>query len=239
MKQCPNGHIYDEKMHSACPYCRNDGSSGVRPLGNASDFPSTLPMGGAAAFSESSAPDPNFPKTAPLNAGGAFGGQSNASNSFPETIPVGARSSGGGSSNKMSKTVALNPVSYNEDGKPSAGAPAGDDAVNPVCGWIVAVDGGKTGYPFTIHSERNTIGRGAEFDVDIWFDGAVSSKGDAVISFDSIGKKFYISPGSGRNNVHVNDRILLTPIEINDYDRIRIGTTTFVFRSFCGEQFMY
>lgn len=237
MKQCPNGHIYDEKMHSSCPYCRNDGSTGSISLGDANDFPSTLPMGGAS-FAEPPAADPSFPKTAPVSSG-AFGAQNNAANSFPDTIPVGGRSRGSSSSDKMSKTVALNPISYNADSNASAGHSGSDDAINPVCGWIVAVDGEKTGYPFNIHSERNTIGRGEEFDVNIWFDGAVSSKGDAVISFDGIGKKFYISPGSGRNNVHVNDRILLTPIEINDYDRIRIGTTTFVFRSFCGEQFMY
>ncbi len=48
MKQCLNGHIYDEVKHNECPYCSDIGSS-VRPLAN------------------ESAGQPAFPKTMPLN----------------------------------------------------------------------------------------------------------------------------------------------------------------------------
>lgn len=246
MKQCSNGHIYDEKLHSSCPYCRNDGTSGIRPLGGSNDFPSTLPLGGAAPAA-SPAAAPVFPKTTPLNAGNE--NIHNNDVSFPKTTPLNAGnaiaqndaagSSFGRSSNKMSKTVSLGPVGHNDVSASSYDTSNIEGTVNPVCGWLVAVDGEKLGYSFNIHSERNTVGRGEEFDINIFFDGAVSSKGDAVIAFDSIGMKFYISPGSGKNNVHVNNSILLTPVEIKDYDRIRIGMTTFAFRSFCGEQFMY
>lgn len=232
MKQCSNGHIYDEKLHSSCPYCRNDGTSGTIPLGRDKDFPSTLPLGGSAP-APMPAEEPNFPKTTPLNSGRV----DNARDSF--AVAENIHNSNGNSSDKMSKTVALGPVGHSGNAVSSDNMPEGETELNPVCGWLVAVDGDMMGYSFNIHSERNTVGRGKEFDVNIWYDGAVSSKGDAVIAFDSMGRKFYISPGSGKNNVHVNNNILLMPVEIKDYDRITIGRTTFAFRSFCGEQFMY
>lgn len=231
MKQCSNGHIYDEKIHSSCPYCRNDGTSGTRPLGGGKDFPSTLPLGGAAPAQP--VEERSFPKTTPLNTGKAD------MQNMTGAAPAEEHRGNGAASGKMSKTVALGPAGHNGSAASSEIGSGAENAINPVCGWLVAVDGDMLGYSFPIHSERNTVGRGDDFDINIYFDGAVSSKGDAVIAFDSMGRKFYISPGSGKNNVHVNNSILLTPVEIKDYDRIKLGTTTFAFRSFCGEEFMY
>lgn len=82
MKQCPRGHIYDEKRSAECPYCRNDGNSGFQPIGgigagSGADFPRTMPVTGAVE-------DSAFPSTMPVDNG------------------AGGRSSGG-----MSVTVAL------------------------------------------------------------------------------------------------------------------------------------
>lgn len=65
MKQCPKGHIYDEKRSAECPYCRNDGNSGFQHIGGmggiaAPDFPRTMPVTGAAE-------DPAFPATLPVD----------------------------------------------------------------------------------------------------------------------------------------------------------------------------
>ncbi len=234
-KQCVKGHIYDGKMYQFCPYCNNDGSSGAIPIGG--DFPSTI--GTPQEMPSVNGGNNDFPPTRPVNDG---------NNNFPPTIPVNGDnniSDGVAKKNisdKMSKTIAITPI--DEDNGSSgatdnAAVTRSEEFINPVCGWLVAVNGEKTGLSFPIHSERNYIGRGDSFDVNLYFDGSVSSNGDAVISFDSRGKKFHITVGAGKNNVYVNDEILLAPTVMNDYDRIQIGKTTFVFRSFCGEQFMY
>lgn len=203
MKQCPRGHIYDEKANKDCPYCRSDGNSGFQAMGGAShDFPRTVPVTGAAD-------DQPFPATMPAD-------------SYAQSPEYGH----GGSSGGMSVTVALDET------------PAG---ISPVKGWLVAVDGEKTGICFNIHGEQNSIGRGSKFDINLSYDNTVSSDGNAVIAYDSRNRKFFISPvlGKGKNNLYVNDSMLLTPLEIKDYDRLLIGSVTYVFRSFCNESFTY
>lgn len=201
MKQCPKGHIYDEKRSSECPYCQG-GNAGFQPLGGAGpEFPKTVPISGAVD-------DMAFPLTMPIDSGDvpSFGGYSNSGN--------------------MSVTVALDET---------------DAGINPVRGWLVAVDGEKLGVSYVLHGEQNSIGRGQKFDVNLSFDRAVSSDGNAVIAYDSRNKKFFLSPvlGKGKNNVYHNDSMLLMPMELSDYDRIQFGTTTYVFRSFCNESFTY
>lgn len=79
MKQCPKGHIYDEKRSKDCPYC-GGGNAGFQALG-----------GG----------QPEFPKTVPIIEGGG--------SDFPPTMPIDSEpvQSFGGSSGNMSVTVAL------------------------------------------------------------------------------------------------------------------------------------
>lgn len=211
MKQCKNGHIYDEKKSRECPYC--SGAGGVfQPLGDSAgaqpNFPRTMPIAGETQS--------GFPKTTPL-----AGGESMP---FPPTEPVDSGFSA--NSDKMGVTIAI--------GETSAG-------INPVKGWLVTVDGERKGISYVIHGEQNLIGRGSKFDINLSADLAVSSSGSAVIAFDSTNNTFFFSPifGSGKNNVYLNNSILLMPVELKDYDRIRFGQATYVFRSFCNKDFTY
>lgn len=96
MKQCPNGHFYDESKNLTCPYCNGGNDIGVtRPLGNDGGFQATAPVGNFEA--------PAFPKTAPV--GNAFGSGMQQGNAIPITVPL--------NSPETNKTVALN---VNEDG---------------------------------------------------------------------------------------------------------------------------
>ena len=195
MKQCPKGHIYDEKKNSDCPYCKNGGNAGFQPIGGGSqpDFPKTVPISGA--------PDSMpFPPTSPVDSGNVNAG--------------------------MSVTISLEETA---------------SGINPVRGWLVVIDGEKAGLSFEIHGEQNSVGRGQKFDINLSFDKAVSSDGNAVIAYESRNKKFFLSPvlGKGKNNVYHNEAILLTPVELKDYDKIQFGTSTYVFRSFCNDSFTY
>lgn len=212
MKQCENGHIYDEKTHSACPYCNQAGLSVVRPLeGNDLAFPKTAPLDAGSA--------PDFPKTAPIDTSSAP--------DFPKTAPLNISSAAAAPARpkkEMSATVALN---------------VSDAGIAPVCGWLVVTEGDNKGLSFPVHSEKNTIGRGSNFDVNLSFDKAISKEGDAVLTYDSRGKKFFVTLGSGKNNVYHNNNLLLTPEEVKDYDVIEAGATKLVFRSFCNDEFTY
>lgn len=200
MKQCPKGHIYDEKKNRSCPYCSGDGV-GFQSLGDAQpDFPKTMPISGAVD-------DGAFPPTTPLD---------NAAPSF--------QNAQGPSS--MSVTISLDETA---------------NGVSPVRGWLVAIDGESAGVSFNIHGEQNSIGRGQKFDINISFDKSVSSDGNAVIAYDSHDRKFFLTPilGRGKNNIYHNDSLLLMPVELSDYDKIKLGEVTYVFRSLCNENFTY
>lgn len=209
MKQCEHGHIYDEKAYSSCPYCGQAGGVGTRPLGSA---PSDFPVTAPAGV-------PDFPKTAPVGASAASG--------FPATLPLDAPEPPKPARPKkeMSATIALN---SNDEG-----------GVFPVCGWLVVTEGEKKGMSFIIHSEKNQIGRGSSFDINLSFDKAVSKDGDAVITYDSRGRKFFLTLAAGKNNVYHNENLLLVPEELNDYDVVEVGATKLVFRSFCNKEFTY
>lgn len=168
-------------------------------------------------------PNQDFPKTAPMN--------NDSVPSFPATLPLDAPEAPQAPQaparpkKEMSATVALN---SNEEA-----------GISPVCGWLVITEGEKKGMSFIIHSEKNHIGRGSQFDVNLSFDKAISKEGDAVVTYDSRGKKFFITLSAGKNNVYHNGNLLLVPEEVNDYDVIEVGTTKLVFRSFCNEEFTY
>lgn len=217
MKQCSNGHIFDETRYNECPYCKNDGSIGSRPLDGQGEgaFPKTMPLAQPIAQPETS------------------GGSVYNEGAFPKTMPLTQPEVSAGSSvhneepkakKEMGVTVALNVT---------------ESGINPVRGWLAVIEGEKKGLSFVIHSEKNTIGRGSVFDINLSFDKASSKDGDAFISYDSRKRKFYISPSAGKNNVYHNDGLLLQPEEMNDYDILEIGGTKFVFRSLCNEQFTY
>lgn len=160
---------------------------------------------------------PQFPKTAPL-----FSPAPAAD--FPETLPLDAAPTQGKAKKEMGVTVALNVT---------------DTGINPVRGWLVAATGDKMGMSYIIHSEKNVIGRGSQFDINLSFDKAVSKEGDAVIAYDARTRKFFVAIMGGRNNIYHNGVILLSTTELKDYDTLEIGSTKFVFRSFCNEEFTY
>lgn len=168
---------------------------------------------------------PDFPKTAPMN--------SESAPSFPSTLPLDAPEppraptpqAPARPKKEMSATIALN---SNEVG-----------GVRSVVGWLVVTDGEKKGMSFIIHSEKNHIGRGTQFDINLSFDNAASKDGDAVITYDSRGRKFFLTLAAGKNNVYHNDNLLLVPEELNDYDVVEVGSTKLVFRSFCNSEYTY
>lgn len=156
---------------------------------------------------------PEFPRTAPLDSG--------STPNFPATQPIDIPAR---PKKEMSATIALN---------------ANESGISPVCGWVVVMEGDNKGTSYSVHSEKNSIGRGSQFDINLSFDNAISKEGDAVITYDSRGRKFFITLSTGKNNVYHNGNLLLTPEEVKDYDILEIGSTKLVFRSLCNGDFTY
>ncbi|MBE6705333.1 MAG: FHA domain-containing protein [Ruminococcaceae bacterium] len=109
----------------------------------------------------------------------------------------------------------------------------------PITGWLVCLEGEKRGEDFKIRGEQTTIGRGPENAIQLDFDDKISMGANAIIAYDRRNNKFFIYQKENRNNIYVNNSLLLVPVEIHDYDVIEIGETKMLFRSFCNDQFVW
>jgi len=209
MQQCPNGHLFDDAKNSSCPYCSTGSSVNVTvPLSDPQPA-----MGGNM-----------FPQTAPLD---GFAGQE-------YVVPQPQVAQAAAQQNVIPPTTPMNPefgVTVAVDGTEN------EKGIIEVRGWLVCLEGEKRGEDFKIRGERTTIGRGSENDIKLSFDNSISKGANAIIAYDSRNNKFFVSFGESKNNIYVNDQLLMTPIELKDYDVIEIGNTKMIFRSLCNETF--
>lgn len=114
-----------------------------------------------------------------------------------------------------------------------------DEPTRVVRGWLICVEGSRRGADFKIYGQKNTIGRGIENDIVLDFDSTVSRDVNAVVACDIRKNKFYLYQGNAKNNVYYNDDLLLTPVELKDYDIIEIGETKLMFKALCNDVFSW
>ena len=86
-------------------------------------------------------------------------------------------------------------------------------------------------------SDKNYIGRSEKMDICVRGDETISRENHAVVSYDSIDKIYYFSPGEGRNIVRHNGKAIFQTVELNIYDRVVVGKTELVFMPLCGNDF--
>ena len=196
-----------------CPngHLYDDSKNSSCPFCSGSGMNATVPLAQQPQPQPAPAVDA-FPKTMPLNQPAPAA----APQEIPQTAPV---------SSSIGVTTYVNSV-VNAQG------------IVEVRGWLVCLDGARRGEDFTIRGEKNTIGRGVTNDIKLDFDNSISKGVNAIIAYDSRNNKFIIAPGAdSKNNMYVNDELLMIPVEIRDYDIIEIGQTKMIFRSLCNEKF--
>lgn len=115
---------------------------------------------------------------------------------------------------------------------------SGHTISDPVVGWMVICDGPGRGSALPIGYGNNRVGRSDAMELCLNFgDGQVSRENHAIITYDGKHRKFYIQQGGGRNLTHVDDQLVMTPIELKGGESIVIGETKLGFVPFCGEKF--
>lgn len=154
---------------------------------------------------------------------------------------------------RRAHTVIAGPVFGDEPAKAEAAAARHDAgmnkpkemdkmnvAVEPAVGWLVIVEGRGKGTSHEIHYGMNTIGRGGENRISINFgDMQISSDGAAIVTFDEIDKKFYVSHNNRANIVRLNGKPVLQPVELEAGFVIQIGETKLMFVPLCGPAFSW
>ena len=127
------------------------------------------------------------------------------------------------------------------EGEESADDEAADESglvPDPVCGWLVVVDGPGLGSAVTVGYGNNRVGRDAGEDIVLDFgDGQISRENHAVITYDGKNRRFYVQQGGGRNLTHVDEELVLTPVEISGGEMVSMGETKLKFIPLCGPDF--
>lgn len=233
--RCEKGHFYDASINSSCPQCAAESYGGGMSFGAAENYGGGMSLGAAVpGVPDDIGPtgpvggvDPIGP-TEPVNAGYAGGIGPTAPVDSSGFAPSDFVSGTGGQSGPIQAYDPTQPVWAN-----------GTLGFNPVTGWLVCIDGPDKGTDYRIHSGYNYIGRAQHMDICILNDSHISHDKHALIGYDDESQMFFFAPSNGRNIIRVNDKPVITSVELKPYDVLTIGTTKLCFVPFCGERFSW
>lgn len=118
------------------------------------------------------------------------------------------------------------------------GADAGTD--DPVAGWLVIVAGSGSGNFVKIGQGQNSIGRGPDSRARLDYgDNQISRSRHAVITYDALGRMFYVQQGDGKNLTYLDDKPVLAPTVLENGSEIAMGKTRLRFVALCGPDFSW
>lgn len=125
----------------------------------------------------------------------------------------------------------------------SAGRDKGPDdgpLADPPVGWLAVVEGPGTGRVVTLGSGVNSIGRDRTMRVSLDYgDEMISRMNHGAITYDPLGRKFYVQHGGGTNLTYVNGEPVLAPRELEPLTHVQMGNTVLRFVPLCGEGFSW
>lgn len=109
----------------------------------------------------------------------------------------------------------------------------------PVAGWLVCIEGPHFGEDFRIKMGKNFIGRMANMDVVLSKDSSVSREKHLIVVYEPKGNMFIVQSGESKELSYLNDKVILSPQEINPYDVIALGSSKLLFVPLCNENFKW
>ena len=107
-----------------------------------------------------------------------------------------------------------------------AASRTGDRQEGPVVGWLVILDGPGVGRSLPLGYGMNIIGRGAGNRIVLDFgDQQISEDDHFRIAYDRENRKFHLVPGRGTNLVYVSGSPLLSPVDLQAQQDVKVGMT--------------
>lgn len=218
--RCINGHYYDEEKYTSCPHCNSNEQSanGTVPFAQAGTYFYKSNDGDRVTESIITSPEPGP---------GSFNQRENLQQNPPQFEQDSEKTTG----------VFLEDFYKNSD---LSNMPMGTSAMNqisPVVGWLVCVEGLHRGRSFTLQAGKNFIGRNPSMNICLDGDKSVSRDRHVIIVYDPMNRAFYAQPGDSHELFYVNDRVVLTSVQLFDRDKITIGKAKLVFVPFCDLTF--
>ena len=107
-----------------------------------------------------------------------------------------------------------------------------------ISGWLVCVSGPDFGRDFRLRYNNNFIGRDMDMEICLASDNAVHKSKHMSVVYEPKERKFFCGPCGGAL-CSLNGKTLTKTSELRDYDRLKLGNTELIFRSFCGEGYQW
>ena len=250
--RCEKGHFYDKEKYDTCPHCAG-GSASDETLTTVFTEDATAPVTAAGGMEEIPGPPP-FPV-----AGMAADQETVAVNEFnqdtptvplqPEIFPT------FGPVSHIPKTEGMNEdddhtVGFFDDdifGGPAAGkggskngmfaSPAANKVSTPCVGWLIASGGQHEGTDFRLKVGKFFVGRSPQMDIALTEDKSVSRDKHAIVVYEPREHLYLVQPGESSSLVYHNNKVVLTPVQLQAYDMITVGDVNLLFMPLCGERF--
>ncbi|MDR1421397.1 MAG: FHA domain-containing protein [Coriobacteriales bacterium] len=259
MKQCERGHFFDDVRYQECPYCEkvqpaygstiSVSKEIVEPTATASATarePEALEPGATAPENSATpAVEPAIQSIAPATPAVEPAAQTPT----PSQTTAPAIQAAAPAAQTPTPTPAASAFPAATASATAASAPQEIGAtvgvftskvgIDPPVAFVVVIDGPDKGASFALKAGRSFIGRGADSDVALPGDEAVSREGHALISYDARKNSFLAASGQGRQISYLNGVELVDPQPIKAYDLIELGRSKLSFLPFCGEEFSW
>lgn len=244
MKQCPNGHFYDDEMNAACPYCGKE--QPIINFGGATQAPSGWGSGGSNGAQTQGPrgwPRPDGGATqAPDGWGQPQGGTDGYGGKTQPPSGWGTNQAGGadGYGGKTRPPSDWKAPKRADEGKTMP--IIHKDVQDPDVGWLVCIGGPDKGRTYPLKAKGNTIGRagsGHKFDISLDKDMNISRDTTvASIGYDARRNSFVFICGES-SILYLNGAVAGSRSSLAPFDVIEIGNseTVLLFVPLCGDRF--
>lgn len=112
-------------------------------------------------------------------------------------------------------------------------------SAEPNVGWLVCIKGERFGECFELYAGKNSIGRNPSNRIAIIGDPGVSREQHAFILYEPKSRKYYLQPGNSSGLTYKNEELVLSPIPLQDRDKIGLNESVFMFVALCNESFSW
>ncbi|MBO4449162.1 MAG: FHA domain-containing protein [Clostridiales bacterium] len=130
----------------------------------------------------------------------------------------------------IGKTEAGASVQAAPEAKPEMAGPAA---------FLVCIAGANRGDYYAVSGGRNCIASGADADIRLDKDPAVSADCHAVITYNPMNNQFTLSAGTGHGITYLNGNQIDVSADIKADDRIRLGSSELLFVPVCSDKFKW
>ena len=106
-------------------------------------------------------------------------------------------------------------------------------------GALLCINGPDFGATYLLKTGKNFIGRDSAMDVVIAGDQKVSRYRHAIVVYEPKQRMFLAQPGESSELLYVNNKVVLEPLRLYEYDELSVGNTSLLFVPICGNQFSW